>query len=241
MSKKRFNGGALEPQSLLEERLCYRFSDPNLLQTALTHSSYVNENKGGENNERLEFFGDAVLQMIVSRYLYTTYPTASEGELSDYRKYVVCNRSLARPATRIGLGRFLRLGRGEEMNGGRKRPAMLAKAMEAVSAAIYLDVGEDKDRAAEVLLRLLADELNACRFLCGGDYKTRLLQLVEQDGQERLEYHVRSCEGPAHAPLFTVEACLNSNVIGVGQGHTKQEAEYKAACEALYLFGLNDQ
>ena len=180
-----------------------------------------------------------MLQLIVSRYLYETYPASSEGELSDYRKNVVCNRTLARLALRLDLGEFMRLGRGEEKNGGRTRHSMLAKTVEAVSAAIYLDAG-DPDTASSVLLRLLQDELNACKQLCGGDYKTRLLQLVEQDGQERLEYRVRSCDGPAHAPIFTVEAYLNSNVIGVGQGGSKQEAEEKAASEALFLFGLND-
>lgn len=229
-------------RAALEQKIGYTFENPELLCEALTHASYANEQYGnGRHNERLEFLGDAVFQLVVSRYLYCRYPDEPEGELSRYRQNLVCDETLARLAERLGLGDFLLLGRGEEKQGGRKRKSTLANAMEAVAAAIFLDAGEETaGRTSVCLLSLLKDELASCDKWRGGDYKTRLQQFVEQDGKEQLHYRVLSCEGPAHAPTFTVEALLNSNVIGKGSGGSKQEAEEQAAYEALFLFGLKN-
>jgi ribonuclease-3 len=226
----------------LETAIGYSFHDVRLLQTALTHSSYSHENKGvPENNERLEFLGDAVLQMTISHLLYRRYPGAAEGTLSLYRQFLVCESTLARIAKRISLGQYLQLGRGEERQSGRDKRSILADAMEALLGAIFLDASENAQTVMPaVLLSIFELELEACEKLRAGDYKSRLQQLVEQDGNEKLDYRVASTQGPVHDPIFHVEALLNSNVIGKGIGHTKQEAEQLAAREALLLFGARN-
>ncbi len=220
----------------LQEALGYTFQNANLLKTALTHSSYSHENKGvKENNERLEFLGDAILGAVMGYLLYCRYPHEDEGILSSFRQQLVCESTLGRIAKKMELGKYLFLGNGEEHQGGRDKKSILADTLEAVIAATYLD-----DRAAvyAVVDRLFTSEISACESMRHGDYKSRLQQLVEQDGNEKLIYRVISIDGPTHEPLFTVEACLNSNVIGCGQGRSKQEAEQQAASEALSLFGI---
>jgi ribonuclease-3 len=226
----------------LEAAVGYSFQNKELLLTALTHSSYAHENKSvAEDNERLEFLGDAVLQMMISDLLYHRYGAASEGILSLYRQFLVCEATLARVAKRIDLGAHLRLGHGEERQGGREKRSILADAIEALVGAMYLDAGKEANVALPLILATLFDEeLFACERLRTGDYKSRLQQLVEQDGNEKLDYRVASRQGPTHDPLFYVEALLNSNVIGKGVGHTKQEAEQLAAREALVLFGARN-
>lgn len=226
----------------LEAAIGYTFQNDTLLLTALTHSSYAHENKNvAEDNERLEFLGDAVLQMMISDLLYHRYGTASEGTLSLYRQFLVCEATLACIAKRIELGWHLRLGHGEERQGGRQKRSILADAIEALVGAIYLDTGRKANEVLpSVLSALFERELSACERLRDGDYKSRLQQLVEQDGNERLDYRVASVQGPTHDPIFCVEALLNSNVIGKGIGHTKQEAEQLAAREALVLFGARN-
>ncbi|MBQ8351004.1 MAG: ribonuclease III [Clostridia bacterium] len=228
--------------SVLQAAIGYTFQDESLLLTALTHSSYSHENKStAENNERLEFLGDAILQMTVSHLLYRRYPGASEGVLSLYRQFLVCEATLARVASRISLGRYLQLGRGEERQGGREKRSILADAVEALLGAVFLDsAAQAVEIMPAVLYPLFEEELVACEQLRTGDYKSRLQQLVEQDGNERLDYRVVSTQGPVHDPIFHVEALLNSNVIGKGVGHTKQEAEQLAAREALLLFGARN-
>lgn len=225
----------------LEERLGYRFHNIGLLCTALTHSSFANE-EGVEDNQRLEFLGDAVLQLTISRYLYCTYPDTSESELSKYRENLVSNKALLGPARRIALGSYLRLGRGEEKQGGRTREKNLADAMEAVAGAIFLDAGQSVEGVvSDTVLRLMREELDSPKLLRAVDFKTRLQQLVEQGGVERLSYRLVSNEpGRGNMRLFTVEACLNSNVFGIGQGASLQDAEEAAAREALLLFGETD-
>ena len=226
----------------LEAAIGYTFQNRDLLLTALTHTSYSHECKPPvQNNERLEFLGDAVLEIAVSHILYHRYPTATEGVLSLYRQFLVCEATLARIAQGIHLGAYLRLGRGEERQGGREKRSILADAMEALLGAVYLDVGGQADGVMQSIIEpLLAHELTACERLRAGDYKSRLQQLVEQDGFERLDYRLASTQGPVHDPIFHVEALLNSNVIGKGVGHTKQEAEQLAAREALLLFGAKN-
>ena len=224
-----------------QEEIGYVFSDLSLLETALTHSSYSNECKQEiEDNERLEFLGDAVLGAVISTLLFRYYPNEREGTLSSYRQSIVCEASLFRIATRLHVGEMLRLGNGELQNDGRNKRSILADAMEALIAAIYLDRGGCADKTlTDLIERLFSEEIRACATR-GLDYKSRLKQVVEQDGKERLEYRVVSVAGPVHDPCFTVEALLNSNVIGRANGRSKQEAEQGAAKEALSLFGATN-
>ena len=222
----------------LEEKIGYRFSDRSLLLTALTHASYTNE-RGEPSYERLEFLGDAVLQIAVSRYLYLRFADIPEGVLTRYRQHLVCETTLAKIAGELSLGSYLRLGRGEDAGNGRQRPSILADVMESLLAAIYLDGGMEK--AEPVLLSLLRAELEHCVENRHGDYKTRLQQLVEQDGSETLEYIVKDRKGPDHAPIYLIEARINSNVVGIGRGSSKHDAEQAAAKEALALFGILEE
>ncbi len=221
---------------LLEAKLNYTFRERSLLTKALTHSSYAHENKAaGEDNERLEFLGDAVLCGAVGHLLYLRYPDANEGVLSAYKRYLVCEATLYGVARRLSLGDYLVLGNGELHQGGREKKSILADAMEALVAAMFLD---GREALLPVIEGLFAPELAACERMGDGDCKSRLQQLVEQDGQEKLVYKLSATRGPVHNPIFEVEACLNSNVIGRGSGRTKQAAEQQAACEALALFGM---
>ncbi len=231
-----------DPQEL-EKYTGYRFRNPALLVTALTHSSYINEcrkNEVGVCNERMEFLGDAVLQIIISDFLYTEFPDSAEGMLTKFRQQLVCENTLARMAIKIRLGEFLILGKGEEQSNGRERASILADAFEAYLAAVYLDSEHETDFLTVFLRCLMKTELERCEHAGGGDYKTRLQQLVQQDGHERLHYEVIAESGPEHAKIFEVCAMLNSNVIGHGKGRSKREAEQAAAKEALRLFGVND-
>ena len=219
----------------------YRFHDITLLQTALTHSSYTNECRKDAPvicNERLEFLGDAVLQIVVSEYLFSRFPTSAEGNLTKLRQHLVCEETLARLAKKISLGDFLLLGKGEEQNGGRRHASILADAFEAMLAAIYLDDGGHTEFLRVFLIGLMQDELADCERSRGGDYKTRLQQLVQQDGREQLCYTVVAESGPDNDKTFEVCAMLNSNVIGRGRAGSKRKAEQAAAREALILFGV---
>lgn len=226
---------------LLENAIGYVFKDITLLETALTHSSYSNEAKSkGANvecNERLEFLGDSVLSIIASDYLFFEFD-CPEGELTRMRAEIVCEKSLSVFAKKIRLGEFLNLGHGEDLSGGRERASLLADAFEALLAAMFIDSGKNKEVVAEFLLPLLKEEL-ARLELSGAakDFKTLLQQFVQQVGGEVLEYFVVDERGPDHAKVFTVEARLNSNVIGTGEGKNKRAAEQMAAKQALALFG----
>ena len=221
---------------ILEEKIHHTFRERSLLIKALTHSSYAHENRTvGEDNERLEFLGDAILSGVIGHLLYLRYPDANEGVLSAYRRYLVCEATLYSVACRLSLGDYLFLGNGEVHQGGRAKRSILADAMEALIAAVFLD---GNDSLLTMVEELFAPELAACEHMRDGDCKSRLQQLVEQDGREKLVYKLSATRGPLHNPVFEVEAYLNSNVIGRGSGHTKQEAEQQAACEALALFGM---
>lgn len=224
--------------SSLEEKIGYHFRDPSLLRTAMTHASYTNE-KGETSYERLEFLGDAVLQIVISRYLFLRFSDIPEGVLTRYRQHLVCESTLARIATSLSLGSYLLLGKGEDAGNGRSRPSILADTVESMLAAVYLDGG--MEAAEPLLLRLMQPELDKCVENRHGDYKTRLQQLVEQDGRESLEYVVISREGPDHAPIYVIEARINSNVVGAGRGRSKHDAEQAAAKEALGLFGILEE
>ncbi len=238
------NPGLPYSSSELEKKIGYTFKNKDLLNTALTHSSFSNELKSKlhrdvECNERLEFLGDSVLSIVVSRYLFLHYDRFPEGELTKLRASVVCEKSLGDIANKIGLGNYLFLGRGEEINGGRERISILADAFEALLGAMFLDSGDNAiDHVAEFLMPLMLEEIElVTNYGAMKDYKTLLQQIIQQVEGEILEYVLTGETGPAHRKTFSVEARLNSNVIGRGEGKSKREAEQAAAKEALVYFG----
>lgn len=216
----------------LESKLGYAFRDRALLQNALTHSSYANENRGRscDSNERLEFVGDSVLGMVVATRLYERYPEMPEGRMTRLRAHLVCEESLHGIALELELGRYIRLGRGEEHSGGRTRTSILADAVEAVIAALYLDGGLEVARQfiSQRLLSDLADEECA-----GADSKTHLQELVQRKSGQSLTYEMLGESGPDHDKVFTARVLLNGDTLGEGSGRTKKEAEQSAAREAL--------
>ena len=238
-----------EVTARLESTVGYTFSNRDLLTLAMTHSSRSNET-GERNhhllcNERLEFLGDSILSFVVSDYLFSTYPTEAEGDLTCMRKDVVCAAALARYARRIGLGDCLLLGIGEERNGGRDNENILADAFEALLTAIYLDAGERGIGVIRAFLLPMVREDLENREARGieGDYKTPLQQLIQQTEGDVLEYVLVRTDGPDHMKTFEVEARLYSDsavptVIGRGTGRSKRKAEQAAAKDALALFGV---
>lgn len=229
--------------SLFEDRLGYKFSDLSYLENALTHASYANEqNRRGAHlpsNERLEFLGDAVLEIAVSEHLYTTYTSCSEGELTRMRQNVVCTETLARLGAKLDIGAFLNVGNGEEEHGLRTRQRVLANATEAVFAAVYLDAkAKGSDAWRSVILDLLREETEA-QAAALPDAKTRLQELVEKDGSATLTYEITGESGPEHEKTFTVTVRVNNNAVGEGTAKTKKEAEMIAARAALTLFGIS--
>ena len=224
----------------LEATLGYSFCNKEFIKTALTHSSYSNELRAKKIsvscNERLEFLGDSVLSIIVSEYLFKENRYLPEGELTKLRKELVCGRTLSSLARGIGLGEYLLLGNGEEKNGGRENDKTLENAFEALLAAIYLDAGENgKAEVSKFLMPRIKEKVKEIGH--GSDFKTALQQFVQQTEGDFLEYVVVDESGPDHNKTYTVEAKLNSNVIGRGTGKTKKEAEQHAAKEGLALFG----
>lgn len=224
----------------LEQAIGYCFRKKEYLNTALTHSSYSHELRAKKQsvscNERLEFLGDSVLSIVVSEYLFKENRDMPEGELTKLRKELICGKTLSDFAKSVELGEYLLLGNGEEKNGGRKNNKILENAFEALLAAIYLDAGEKgKEKVAAFLLPLVKEQVK--RIGHGSDFKTELQQFVQQTEGDFLEYSVVDEQGPDHDKTYRVEALLNSNVIGRGEGKTKKEAEQNAAREALRLFG----
>ncbi len=228
----------------LEAAIGYRFRDRALLVRAMTHSSHSNES-GERNhhllcNERLEFLGDSVLSIAVSRYLYSAYPREGEGTLTNMRKDVVCADALARYARAVGLGDCLLLGRGEEGSGGRDKINVLADAFEAMLAAMYLDAGENgMSVVSDFLLPHIQKDLTEIETRgMDGDCKTVLQQLVQQTEGDVLEYILIRADGPDHKKVFEVEVRVNSNPCGRGVGSSKRKAEQAAAKAALKVFGI---
>ena len=221
----------------------YLFKDISYLELALTHSSYTNEQRSRgillPSNERLEFLGDAVLQLVISEYLYSNFKKHREGALTKMRQSLVCEKTLAKIAAEIEIGDYINLGRGEENMDCRNRPKVLADTLEAVFAAVYLDSGADKDRYRDVILNLMRSEIENSRTMQRGDAKTLLQQLVEKDGAAILEYVLIEESGPEHNKMFKVNAVVNNNVVGRGESNSKKDAEMKAAEAALLLFGIS--
>ena len=224
----------MEDLHVLEQRLGYVFQDLRLLRGALYHSSYANEHRaqGISSNERLEFLGDAVLGFVSADYLYRKHPDLPEGELTRIRAALVCEDSLHEVAQRLRLGDFLMLGKGEESGGGRHRPSILADAVEAVLAAVFLDGGIDEAR--RLIYRILLEkEPEQAVESRRRDCKTELQELVQRKPNQELHYALVSESGPDHAKEFTVAVTLNGQVVGLGVGRSKKEAEQSAARTAL--------
>jgi ribonuclease III len=219
---------------LLQSKLGVRFTDPGILDLALIHSSYINENPGIApiSNERLEFLGDAVLGLVIAERLYQDYPHAAEGELTRFRSALVRRETLSRMARLINLGEYLNLGIGEEAGGGRDKPVNLAGALESVIAAVYLDQGLEISRA--FILELLGPEIDKqARQGEGTDYKSRLQENIQARYQLTPTYNLTGAVGPDHAREFTVEVRMGGTLLGRGQGKSKKAAEMDAARAAL--------
>ena len=215
----------------LSARLGVEFKDLTLLHKALIHSSYANEAKEKNivHNERLEFLGDAVLELASSTYLYMQFPQMPEGQLTKTRASIVCSTSLAELARTLHLGDYLLLGHGEEMSGGRDRQTNLEDVFEAVIGAIYLDRGWDV--AKDYVTRQLIKQVEQGGIL--KDYKTILQEVVYQEAQQTVSYELVSTSGPDHDKTFTFNVLVTGKVMGTGTGRSKKEAEQKAARQAL--------
>ena len=214
-----------------QSKIGYTFKNRHLLEQALTHSSYANEKhmKKHSDNERLEFLGDAVLEIVSSEFLFINYPQKPEGELTKLRASIVCEPTLALCTKPLDLGKYLRLGRGEDHTGGRKRKSILSDALEAVIGAIYLDGGFTN--AKEFVLRFIMTDIENKQLFY--DSKTILQEIVQAGYNEELNYQLIREEGPDHDKRFVVEARIGEKSIGEGMGHTKKAAEQEAAYQAL--------
>ena len=220
----------------LEVAIGYRFNNISLLQNALAHSSYANErwHDSLKSNERLEFLGDSILGMVTAEYLYRNFPNRPEGDLTRMRADMVCERSLAVAAEKIGLGKHLLLGNGEEIGGGRQRDSILADAVESVIAACFLDGG--MEAARQFINTFVLTEIPTQK-LRNTDHKTALQELVQQKKNQTLTYALVGESGPDHDKQFVVEVSLNGKVVGKGIGSSKKRAEQdaaKSAVEALF-------
>ncbi|MBN1830594.1 MAG: ribonuclease III [Deltaproteobacteria bacterium] len=218
----------------LSERLCYTFKKPDILMQAFRHSSYVNEQTDSDlrDNERLEFLGDAVLDLAISHVLMELFHDSKEGDLSKYRATVVNEKGLCQVAQSLALGDYLTLGKGEEATGGRKRPSILANTMEAVLGALYLDAGFEKTK--EIIRRLflpLLGEIETEKAV--NDYKSRLQEYTQEAYKTRPEYVLVAESGPPHDKTFRVAIQLQGKTMAVDEGKSKKEAEQKAAKKAF--------
>lgn len=220
-----------EKKTELEERIGYTFRNKRLLQQAVTHSSYANEQKINktEDYERLEFLGDAVLELVSSEFIYQENPEMPEGKMTKKRSSMVCEPALAFCARDLSLEEYILLGRGEEATGGRKRDSIVSDVMEAVIGAIYLDSGIDQARAF-IRRHILTDLENKQLFY---DAKTILQEVVQQENKGTLHYELIREEGPEHDKTFVVEAMVGDKKVGSGTGRSKKAAEQQAAYEAL--------
>lgn len=213
-----------------------------LLDCAFTHTSYANESRDSviHHNERLEFLGDAVLDLIIGEYLFLQYPQMPEGELTRAKATVVCEGSLAEASKEMQYGEYLRLGRGEMNSGGRERISILADTFEAVIGAIYLESTYEETEAFVLShLKKALSKIDAGRF--DEDFKTLLQEFVQRDGEQKIVYQLTSSEGPDHNKTFTMEVVVNDRVCGTGTGKSKKDAEQKAAEEALTMLEKEEQ
>lgn len=219
-----------------EKNIDYIFNNQSILYMAFTHSSYANENKL-QSNERLEFLGDSILNMIISEYLYLNCSKLSEGELSKIRSNIVCEASLVKCAKKTEMGNFLLLGKGEEISGGRERPSILSDVFEAVIGAIYIDRGIEhaKKFIFSQMKNIIKDSVKGSLFT---DYKTLLQEIVQRNNQNNIIYEIIKENGPDHDKIFIAQVKISGKVMGKGEGKTKKEAEQlsaKSALESKYL------
>ncbi|WP_203246196.1 ribonuclease III [Sporosarcina beigongshangi] len=217
----------------LQQRLDIQFKNHALLYNAFTHSSYVNEHrrKNFTDNERLEFLGDAVLELGVSQFLYATEPGMSEGELTKLRAAIVCEPSLVKFSNELHFGDYILLGKGEEQTGGRMRPALLADVFEAFIGALYIDQG--MEAVVPFLEKVVFPKISIGAFSHVMDYKSRLQEIVQQKNNGQLQYEIIEEKGPAHAKKFVTVVRLGDVELGTGLGKSKKEAEQEAARHAI--------
>ncbi|MGL4952202.1 MAG: ribonuclease III [Culicoidibacterales bacterium] len=216
------------------------FRDVHVLHRAFMHTSYVNEeSRVFESNERLEFLGDAVLELKTSEFLYTTYPQMDEGEMTKFRAQIVREESLVIYAQTLNLGEMLFLGRGEEQTGGRQRPAIIADAFEALLGAVYLDLG--MEYVQTILEKIVFPEVATVRQREYQDFKSQLQELVQTDASRNVVYEIANESGPAHAKLFVANVIVDGIAFGTGDGRTKKDAEQQAARAALAKLALTQQ
>jgi len=216
----------------LEDELKLNFTDKELLKTAITHSSFANQKKKVEFNERLEFLGDSVLQLVISEYLYTNFTEKYEGYLTKIRSLIVCENSLCEIACGWKLGMYMNMSKGEEITGGRSRVSILADCVEAVIAAIYLDSGIENSKSfilnnfKTIIEKAISNEIVL-------DYKTKLQEILQKDGEVHISYELVKFQGPPHKREFFVDVLINGSISGSGQGFSKKEAEQNAAKEVM--------
>lgn len=224
----------------LQQELGYRFNDPDLLDEALSHRSFIGvygEDRL-ESNERLEFLGDAVLDLIVAHELFKKYPQKAEGDLTELKSLLVSRPTLQQTAAEVGIGEALLLSKNEEATGGRKRPSILADAFEAVLGAVYVDGGFDA--VQRIVVRKIMTELPAVVRIPGyRNYKSILLEYMQKNKKGRLIYRTKKEEGPDHQKIFTVEVLLDQQVLGEGEGNSKKQAQQDAARASLEQLGIN--
>jgi ribonuclease III len=222
----------MPPLSDIQQRIGHTFKDAELLERALTHKSYANENRVPYHNERMEFLGDAVLSLVISEHLMKAFPDSTEGDLSRLRAAVVSEPALASVSRDIGLGGHLLLGKGEDQTGGRNKDSLLADCLEALIAAVYLDAG--KDAAESLVIRLFEDVMKRTSASGGSlDYKTEFQELCQEQLKQLPEYRIVSETGPDHQKQFEMEVWIKGQLSGRGTGKSKKEAEQRAAKEAL--------
>jgi len=214
----------------LENDINYKFKDKDNLILALTHSSYANECKSKKltSNERIEFLGDSVLSVVVSENIYKNYSNLSEGEMTKFRANVVCEASLEHCAHNLKIGQYLLLGKGEELTGGRTRTSILSDATEALIGAIYIDGGFEcaKEFVLSQMEKFIIDSIKGEMFM---DYKTQLQEVIQKNNDQKVSYEIIDEKGPDHNKVFVMQVKLDDEVIGVGKGRTKKEAEQMAA------------
>lgn len=236
------NNDRISSLKTFEKKIKYFFNDSELLNRALTHSSFANEHKlkNIKYNERLEFLGDSVLGLVISDYLFEKYPKYPEGELTKLRAIIVCEPSLALVSKKNKLGKYLLLGNGEEATGGRNRNSILADAFEALIGAIYLDGGIDFAKKFILTnLNLIIEDATHGRLFT--DYKTELQEFLQKNENSRIEYKVIDEEGPDHNKIFYIQVSASDIVLGQGSGKSKKEAEQNAAKQALIEIGSNNE
>lgn len=222
----------------IEEVINYTFKDKGILINALTHSSFIND-KNKQNNERLEFLGDAVLELVVSDYLYKNHRDLPEGELTKLRAKIVCTESLAMVSNSLNLGSYIFMGKGEENTGGRKRKSILANSFEAIIGGIFID-GGFAEAERFILVKLKNNIVDAIKGKLIFDYKTKIQEVIQQKSTNEIEYTVEKEEGPEHDKIFHINLLMNGKIIGKGSGGSKKEAEQQAAYRGLLYLGVVD-